>query len=351
MDRRDLLVFAAAMTASSALAQAPVDHNLPKDPNAKGMLGPLRVITIVTSDLEGMTKMYRDGMGMELTGPIPLDVTNRNNFRVLWKMPDGTKYDIYMLKRPNVPQAAQIRLVVVKPETPAVRKSWNRQELGPYGMGFPTTDVEAWDKHVTKLGFKRATPEIERFPLKRSDGTPYDVLEATFNGPEFLRNIAISRRDGMAQVGDVDPATGRGGPSYATMIVDDMEAMINFFTRILDMEVRVDRIWTAYDIPFRFVTLYAKGSTHGHIALASYEKQHVVPGTGVRPGLPNRGMAMLTFEVPDMQAAGKRVESFKIYFEGAYSTLTSDDIGERSGVMFAAPNGIIVEMIERPVKK
>jgi catechol 2,3-dioxygenase-like lactoylglutathione lyase family enzyme len=347
MDRRDLLVFAAAMTASSALAQAPLDHNLPKDPNAKGLLGPLRVITIVTSDLPGMTKMYRDGMGMQLSGPAEFSIDMRQLLAIIWKIPKTSKFEIYMLRRPAVPQAAEIRLIVVDPPTPAIRKSWNRQELGPYGMGFPTLDVAAWDQHISKLGFQRATPEIERFPLKRADGSPYDVLEATFNGPEFLRNIAISRRDGMAQVGDVDPSTGRGGPSYATIVVDDMDKMVNFFTKVLDFEVRTDRIWKAYDVPFRFVTIFAKGSTHGHIALAAYDKKDVVPGTGVTPGLPNRGMVMWSFQVPTLEQIGKRVEAAGLKYDGGYSWINIPDVGERRAMMLKAPNGFIIELFER----
>jgi catechol 2,3-dioxygenase-like lactoylglutathione lyase family enzyme len=347
MDRRDLLVFAAAVTASSAIAQAPLDHNLPKDPNAKGLLGPLRVVTLVTSDLPGMTKMYRDGMGMTLSGPIQFNVDMRQLLALIWKIPKNTNFEVYMLRRVGVTQAAEIRLVVVDPPTPAIRKSWNRQELGPYGMGFPTLDVEAWDKHIAKLGFKRATPEIERFPLKRADGSSYDVLEATFNGPEFLRNIAISRRDGMAQVGDVDPATGRGGPSYATLVVDDMDAMVKFFTQVLDFEVRTDRIWQAYDVPFRFVTIYAKGATHGHIALAAYDKKDIIPGTGVKPGFPNRGMVMWSFQIPSLDTVGKRIEALGLKYDGGYSWINIADMGERRALMLAAPNGLIIEMFER----
>lgn len=347
MDRRDVLMWAAAMAATPAFGQAPKDHIMPADPKARGLLGPLRVITIITSDLAAMARMYRDGLGMELSGPIQIDVDRRQLLGVIWKIPAQTKFEVYMLRRPNVPQAADIRVIVVDPPTPAVRQSWDRQELGPYGMGFPTTDVVAWDKHISQLGFQRATPEIERFPLKRADGSNYDVLEATFNGPEFLRNIAISRRDGMAQVGDIDPATGRGGPAYATIVVDDMDSMINFFTKVLDLEVRTDRIWRAYDVPFRFATIYAKGATNGHVALAAYDKKDVKPGTGVKPGLPNRGMAMWSFEVTDIGQLDARVLGAGLKFDGGYSWINTPDMGARRALMVAAPNGLIVELFER----
>jgi len=348
MKRRDVLSAAALLAAGPAFAQTVPDHIMPKDPNEKGMLGPLHTITIVTSDLAAITKMYRDGMGMQLSGPVTVDVEMRQLLAVIWKIPKDVKWDLYTLRRPTVPLACQIRVIVTKTATPSIRKSWSRQEPGPYGMGFPTTDVPAWDKHIAALGFKRATPEIERFPLKRADGSGYDVLEATFDGPEFLRNIAISRRDGMGQVGDLDPKTGRGGPAYATQVVTDMDAMVKFFTQVLDMEARTDRIWKAYEVPFRFVTIYAKGAKNGHVALAAYEPKDTEKGTGVKPALPNRGMAMWSFEVPSIDQIGARVEAAGLKIGGGYSWIDIGDLGRRRGIIVDAPNGFMVELFERP---
>jgi catechol 2,3-dioxygenase-like lactoylglutathione lyase family enzyme len=213
IDRRS---FAAGLTvvglAGRAQAQAP-DHLAPTTPATPPIVGPLHTVTMITPDLAALAKLYRDGMGMELSGPIVLDAETKRALGAAWGMPDDLDWILHMLRRPSVPLAIQIRVIVTARPTPAIRQSWNRQEAGPYGMGFPNDDVAAWDKHVLGLGFTRATPEIERFPLKRPDGSGYEVQEATFNGPEFIRAIAISRRDGMAQVGDVDPVSKRGGPA------------------------------------------------------------------------------------------------------------------------------------------
>ncbi|MBL8645252.1 MAG: hypothetical protein JNK21_15070 [Rhodospirillaceae bacterium] len=304
-------------------------------------------MTIITPDLPALARLYRDGLGMTLTGPADLSADTRNILAAAWGLPAGLKWQMYVLRRPEVPMAAQIRVLETATPTPAIRKSWNRQEPGPYGMGFPNTDVESWDKQISALGFKRATPEIERFGLKRPDGTPYDVLEATFDGPEFLRAIAISRRDGMKQVGDVDPVTGRGGPGYATQVVTDMDAMVKFLTNVMDYEVRTDRIWTAYAVPFRFITAYARGVQNGHVALAAYDVKDTVPGTGIAPRPPHRGMAMWSFQTESLAKVEARAAAAGVGVAGRHDKINSPDLGPRRAVTIHAPNGFLVEIFER----
>jgi len=349
MKRRDLMAAAALLAAHPALAQtAPVvDHIMPKDPSATGLTGPLHTVTIITPDLPGLAKLYRDGMGLALTGPLNIDAAAKRALSAAWGMPADLGWAMHMLRRPNVPAATQIRVIVTDRPTPAIRQSWSRQEPGPYGMGFPNDDVAAWDKHVLGLGFTRATPEIERFPLKRADGAGYEVQEATFNGPEFLRAIAISRRDGMAQVGDVDPVTKRGGPAYATQVLTAMEPMVNFLVNVMDYEVRTDRMWRAYEVPFRFATLYAKGAKNGHIALAQYEPKDTIAGTGAVPAPPNRGMAIWSFETRDVAQVETRAKAHGTTVVGRHDRIDAADLGPRRAVMLKAPNGFLVEVFEK----
>jgi catechol 2,3-dioxygenase-like lactoylglutathione lyase family enzyme len=347
MKRRDLIVGAAATLAgTAALAQGGPDHIMPKDPNARGLSGPLHTVTLITADLKALTRMYVDGLGMTLSGPVEINTGNRTILNAVWGIPQTMTWQMYMLRRPAVPRATQIRVLVMDRATPSIRKSWNRQEPGPYGMGFPTDDVPAWDKDIAQLGFTRATPEIERFPLKRADGSGYEVLEATFNGPEFLRAIAISRRDGMAQVGDLDPATKRGGPAYATQVVTDMDAMVKFFVEVLDYEVRTDRVWRAYAVPFRFVTMYARGATNGHVALAAYDAKDTLPGTGVPPAPPNRGMAIWSFPVSNIDAFQARAEGAGLELAGGHSAINVADLGKRMAITVRAPNGFLIEAFQ-----
>jgi catechol 2,3-dioxygenase-like lactoylglutathione lyase family enzyme len=342
-----LVLAHAASVQTFAQSRIP-DHLAPTAGANDALAGPLHTVTIVTADLPAVAKMYRDGLGLALSGPFTIEPPTRAQLATLWGLPVDLLWQMYTLRRAKVPTATQLRIIVTARPTAAIRQSWSRQELGPYGMGFPNTDVVAWDRHVLGLGFTRATDEIERFPLKASDGTAYDVLEATFNGPEFLRSIAISRGGGMAQVGTVDPDTGRGGPAYATQVLADagMDAMIGFFTGVLDFEVRSDRIWRAYEIPFRFATVHAKGSDTGHVALASYAPQHVEPGTGTAPRPPSRGMAMWSFPVKNLAAIAARAQAKGVAPVAGPLEIDAPDLGPRRAVTYLAPNGFMVEVFE-----
>lgn len=337
----------AAAAGGHALAQA--DHLAPKATTEPALAGPLHTVTLITPDLAAVDKMYRDGLGLERSGPFDIDPPVRAQLATLWGLPVDLMWQIYLFRRRAVAAATQLRVIVTNRPTPPIRQSWNRQEPGPYGMGFPNTDVESWDRHVLGLGFTRATDEIERFPLKTSDGLAYDVKEATFNGPEFLRSIAISRGGGLAQVGGVDPATGRGGPAYATQVLRDdaMDAVIGFFTGVLDYEVRSDRIWRAYEIPFRFATVHAKGSDTGHVALASYAPEHIAPGTGHAPRPPNRGMAMWSFPVTSLAEVERRAKTKGVNRQAGPVTVDVPDLGARRAATYLAPNGFLVEVFER----
>ncbi len=348
--RRALLAGGAVVLAGlePALAQSPPDHLAPKATADAALAGPLHTVTIITPDMAGLAKMYRDGLGLDLIGPLNLDPPTRSALSQHWGLPVDLLWQLHLFRRTKVKTATQVRVLVTNRPTPPIRQSWNRQELGPYGMGFPNTDVVTWDTHVRGLGFTRATDEIERFPLKAADGTGYDVLEATFNGPEYLRSIAISRGGGMAQVGTVDPDTGRGGPAYATQVLADagMDAMIAFFTDVLDFEVRSDRVWRAYAIPFRFATVHAKGSDTGHVALASYAPEHVAPGTGNAPRPPHRGMAMWSFPVKNIEDIAERARSKGLAPASATIEIDTPDLGPRRTTTYRAPNGFLIEVFE-----
>lgn len=313
-------------------------------PADAAVTGPLDTVTLITPDYAPVQRLLVAGMGMEETearAPAPpmAEVQRR-----LWGVPAGRVWETRLLTRPGVAGTTKVRILIMEDASDAPRNSWNRQQLGPYGMGFPTLDVFAWDEHLRGLGFERATPEVEVFDVAAPDGSRYPVHESAFFGPEYLRVIAISRKGGLPQVGVYDEETGRGGPVYATQIVPDMDAMIRFFTQVLDMEVRSDRVWKEYPEPFRFVLVHAKGSSTGHIALVEYEAEYVVPGTGVPPRPPARGMSMWTFRVTDIEAIRARAELLgttvlhgPAEYEWGGRNVTS--------LTLIAPNGFLIELI------
>lgn len=334
-----------SLCATTGVAQDTTDvmasNSTAEDANA----GPLHTVTFITPDLGALRKLYETGLGLTVTGPYTLTDDQRASQRTLWGMPDDLNYDVYMFRRPGVDGTVQMRVLVTDQPTPPMRDSWNRQQLGPYGMGFPTLDVYAADEELRALGFTRAVPEVEVFQVSAPNGDTYPVTEAPFYGPEYLRIIAIGRGGGRPQVGAYNEATGRGGPVYATQIVDDADAMIEFFTTVLDMEVRSDRIWDEYEVPFRFTLIHAKGSQTGHTPLVEYTDEHEIPGLAA-PRPPNRGMAIWSYQVKDLDGILARAEAANVPVHSGPEIYTSPSLGSHRAATFLAPNGFMIEVFE-----
>ena len=87
--------------------------------------------------------------------------------------------------------------------------------------------------------------------------------------------------------------------------------MVDFFTKVLDMEVRSDRTWAEYKVPFRFTLIHSKGSQTGHTPLVEYTDEHEVAGLAA-PRPPNRGMAIWSYRVKDLGAILARAKAEKM---------------------------------------
>ncbi|MEE8307840.1 MAG: VOC family protein [Gammaproteobacteria bacterium] len=317
------------------------------DDTATGLAGPLHTITVITPDWQPLERLFVTGLGLKQTAKAEVLPTTLNVQQRLWGIPETINWQTRILSRPAVPGTAQLRVLVTDQATTAHRLSWDRQELGPYGMGFPTLNVFAWDEELLELGFERATAEVEVFDVTAPNGSVYNVHEATFLGPEFMRVIAISRKGGLPQVGIFDAVTARGGPAYATQIVPDIDAMLDLLTNVLDYEVRSDRTWSEYPIPFRFTLVHARGSNTGHVALVEYATEHTKKGSGVVPRPPARGMVMWTFEVTDLAAVAARAAAQNIEPMAGPVTYKSPSLGQHTAMTFVAPNGFLIEVFQR----
>ena len=333
------------ISAFPALSQTSDDVMAASTGDSLGNTGPLHTVTIITPELDPIRKLYETGLGLTVTGPHTLSEKARESQRTLWGMPKDLGYEVYLFRRPSVEGTTQLRVLVTDRPTPHMRDGWNRQQLGPYGMGFPTIDVYGADQELRALGFERAVPEVEEFQVTAPNGDSYPVREAPFYGPEYLRIIAIGRGGGRPQVGVYNAETGQGGPAYATQIVGDADAMVEFFTKVLDMEVRSDRTWAEYDIPFRFTLIHAKGSQTGHTPLVEYSGEHQIPGLA-DPRPPNRGMAIWSYRVRDLDEILDRASEAKVSVHAGPEEYDSPSLGKHRAVTFLAPNGFMIEVFE-----
>ncbi len=82
----------------SALPNDPMDPIAGAGANA----GPLSGALIVTRDLDNLRRIYVDGMGLTLEGPLPLTPAQVEAQRRLWGMPAGLNWQTWRLTRPSL---------------------------------------------------------------------------------------------------------------------------------------------------------------------------------------------------------------------------------------------------------
>jgi catechol 2,3-dioxygenase-like lactoylglutathione lyase family enzyme len=344
------ILVGAALVPHAGAAELPND---PLEPIASGAevananTGPLSGAIVVTRDLPGIRRAYVDGVGLTLSGPVRLRGAQRRTLAKLWQMPAGLGWDLYTLHRPAVPDSIRVAVIVPESDTPVIRASHAREETGPYALGFAMRDTRAADARVVALGFTRTLPAVNEYLLQLRDGTPYPVVEASYEIADNTRLVLMQRGGNLPPIGGVDPATGLGGPSYSSLIVEDAAAMEQFFTEVLDLERRTNREWTIFSPRFRYLTLHARGARTGNIGLVEYAAADRRAGTGVAPRPPNRGLAGWSFPVKRLDDLLRRARARGVTIISAARGVEDPRFGPVRMATLVAPNGLLIEVYER----
>jgi catechol 2,3-dioxygenase-like lactoylglutathione lyase family enzyme len=327
-------------------------------PTSTGEDAPIRqlhTVTLCTTDLEATRAFYGDGLGLRVRGPIDIDAEVRDVQRALWGIPDEIGWELYIMDRPAVPGTIQVRVLLLDTETPMIHTTWNPQEPGPFSMGFSTVDLDSWDPELRTKGYESLMP-LSRYQIPRPDGTTYGIHETIFNAPDYVHAVTISRRDGMPQLGPVDPATGRGGPIYSAHIIEDSDTVLDFYVRVLGLELRSDRQFKssgskgALGVPdgteFRFSIVYAEGATFGHLLFLDFQGRLGLPDPGVAPRPPNRGMGMWSFPVRNMAEMEQRLAEAGVEPLSSPVEYSSPTLGAHRAMTVIDPSGFLVELFE-----
>ena len=331
------------------------DALAPKTSDADAVTKQLHTTTLCTTDLETIEAFYGDGLGLRITGPVELDDATRETQRALWGIPADIGWELYLMERPAVPGTIQVRVLVLDRETPLIHTTWDPQEPGPFSMGFSTIDLETWDPELRGKGWESLMP-LSKYQIPRPDGSSYEIQETIFNAPDFMHSVTISRGDGMPQLGPVDPATGRGGPIYSAHIIENSDDVLAFYVDVLGLELRSDRQFKssgskgALGVPdgteFRFAIVYAHGATFGHLLFLDYQGRLGLPDPGVARRPPNRGMAMWSFPVRDMDEILARLQEAEIEPFAPMVEYDSPSLGRHKSVTVLDPSGFMVELFQ-----
>ena len=332
----------------------PFDPLAPKTTADAAATGPLHTATICTHDLAGSLRLYRDGLGLRVRGPVEVSDQVRRAENTLWGMPPGTRWALYLLDRAGVEGAARIRLLVFDAPGPAIRRTWDPREPAPFTLGFPTTDLPALDARLRQLGFESLAP-MEQSQIPRPDGTKYGLQESVFKGPDRVHAVGVSRLDGMPQLGPVDPSTGHGGPAYSAQVVTNSDDVVRFYCDVLGLELRSDREWksgptSAIGLPagtaFRLALIYSPGASTGQLLLMDF-RGGTAASSGVAPRPPNRGVGVYSFAVKSLDATAAKVRAAGVTVLGEPTRIDTPDLGAVRAMSVLAPNGVVVELFER----
>lgn len=329
------------------------DALAPKSHKKDALALPLHTVTIATVSLQQSLLFYRDAMGLTVRGPIKLSTKQIQAQRQLWDMPKDVHWQTYHFYRKEVPAAIHIQLLVLNKATPNIHQSWNSTQLGPFSLGFPNTDTIALDKKIRKVGFG-ALNTLESYPIPRTDGSTYQIDETIFNAPDFVHGVAITRGNGMPQLGPVDEK-GMGGPAYSAQIIENSDEHLMFYTQVLGLEIRSDREFkSAGDkgamnlengTVFRFALVYSKGATTGHMLFVDF--RNIVPiEPTTRPSLPNRGIGMWSFPVTSIEKVLNNAKGFGSPIVSQPIHVNSPIYGEAKVATLRAPNGFLIEVFE-----
>tara|TARA_R110002167_G_scaffold349844_1_gene561788 strand:+ start:1624 stop:2718 length:1095 start_codon:yes stop_codon:yes gene_type:complete len=357
LNKRFLILVMGALLSSIATIQHAYatsnDALAPKSQVQDALAMPLHTVTIATVSLEQSLLFYRDGMGMTVEGPLTISADLENTQRQLWSMPKDLSWQTYRLYRKGVDSAIQIRLLVLSKPMPTIHDSWNSRELGPFSLGFPNNNTIALDKHIRNVGFG-ALNDLESYPIPRTDGSTYQIDETIFNAPDFNHGVAITRGDGMPQLGPTDE-NGKGGPAYSAQIITDSETQLDFYTDVLGLEIRSDRVFKsagdkgAMNLPngteFRFAIVYSKGATTGHMLFVDFHNAEPIKPKNA-PSLPNIGLGMWSFPVRSLQTVLKNAKTYGSEIVSGPMHVVDPLIGDAKVATLRAPNGFLIEVFE-----
>ena len=329
------------------------DALAPTSSVADALALPLHTVTVATTDLQASLLFYQQGFGLSVEGPIVVDKATKATQRRLWQIGDDIDWDTYLLRNAGLQGVAQIRLLLLNKPTPSIHQSWNALELGPFSMGFPNDHQQQHDAHMRELGFG-ALNDIEIYQVPRTDGSQYTIYETIFNGPDFAHGVGIQRGDGMAQLGAINQ-NGLGGPAYSAQVVADSDKVIAFYTDVLGMELRSDRLWKsagrdgALNVPdgteFRFAIVYSKGARSGHMLFVEYKNRQPID-PGVAPRLPNRGIAMWSYPVRNLDTVISNARRFGARVVAGPDRIDDPALGQTTVATIEAPNGFVVEVFQ-----
>lgn len=334
-----LLLLALGWPVSLSAGTASADATDLIEPRGKpGLVQRLEIITLATLSLAETERVYRQGYGLELEGPIELAPEAMADQRRLWGVSEDFRWIEYRLSRPATWGMPRVRLLGLTAPADPTRTDWTADVPGASGIGFAVQDASLLANRLQTLGF--GGMPLREVDSRRSDDSVVAERESVHHGPDFVRTIARERIAAEAYA-PLDETSGVGGPAWLAIGTADLEVSLGFWTKALDLEVRSDRTLPEGG---RQLWLYARGARTGAIELRVLPADQAVPEVSGEDGLA-RGIVGAGFVIHDLPAVLKRLERRGLKPE-ADAIVPLPMLATRRVLSLRSPEGLIVELIE-----
>ena len=321
----------------------------------EAIASPLRIITIITGDLEATRRFYQDALGMT---PAFHEVTGAAAQKLLahWGLSAASSLRMITFTRQGLADAIMVRAIQTSATAPTNRPGYLSEYYGALGIGLPVSGIPRRDAIIQALGFNSVVGLTElTFP--RADETTYKVDEIHYEAPDDILVLAVDR-GGMRPVGSIDPASGIGGPAYSSSMVSDAEAIAPLFKDVLGLEIRRSFVFMSKGaqggmrlpagVEVLFQQWFSPRATTGYLLQMQPLNAGAPAPQGIGPK--NRGIALWSFDVKSLDQIVKRARDASVPVVSPPAEFDFPALGPTRSMVLATPDGFLVEVNERPAE-
>lgn len=346
-----LLMLAFMPMHGAAVAQDKSDPLEPQSDVRNALASPLKAVTIMTGNLDLTRRFYQGALGMTPTF-LSMRGPKARTLALHWGMAPTDTLQMVTFSRPGQLDQVAVRAILIATDTPSNRPGYDSAFAGALGMGFPANDLKTRDAIVSALGFKSVVG-VTSMSIPRADRSIYDVSEVDYEAPDDVLVLGVDRGD-MRPVGPVDPAIGIGGPAYASMLVRQAKDAVPLFGEVLGYEMRRElnfkspgsagRMRLPQGAEIRFQQWFAPGSRTSYLVIIDLLNADKPNPTEL--SAKNRGIAMWSFEVKNLQQARARARKAKVAVVKEPAMIDLPGVGAVRSMILATADGFLVEVIE-----
>jgi len=282
---------------------------------AKGVIaGPLKLVTICTSDLSAITSFYKEELGLSINGPHELEAEEKEKLSAFWDIPLTLGFDVYSLSTGEGITELHTRIIHIHEETPYFRGSYDVKELGPYM-------IDMTMNHEQK------------------------IVKAP--GKYLCRTVEASYGETNLELGN----RVQDKPLFATFMSDKIEEELLLFTHVLGLSLQPDLTNNASNgsngkDSIHNYKISARDGEGYRLMLVGYEEDDCID-LEEAPRLPNQGMVMWSFETRDIGEVLARAHAKEVKIYRTPRKLSTPLLGEVIALTLLSSTGYIIEVYSR----